>query len=137
MSKYAPLTAHLSASGQAEISMSFGHVETIIGAKLPASAFRHRSWWSNNSNNSVVTRAWIQAGYISSGVDMERRKLVFRRSAQAARPAVTAVDCPPERGSSAGVGPLSRIFGALKGTVTTKPGTDLTAPTDTERDAER
>ena len=141
MSKYAPLTAHLSASGQAEIPVTFGHIEAIIGAKLPASAFRHRSWWSNNPDNSVVTRAWIEAGYISSGVDMAGRKLVFRRSAHTVRPPASNAGSPekaePGAAEEARLGPLSRIFGALKGTVTTKPGTDLTAPTDTERDAER
>ena len=80
MSKYAPLTAHLRSSGQGEIPMMFGHIETIIGARLPASAFRHRAWWSNNPTNSVVTRAWMEAGYVSADVDMARRTLVFRKS---------------------------------------------------------
>ena len=126
MSKYAPLTAHLRASGQAEIPVMFGHIETIIGTKLPASAYRHRSWWSNNPSNSVVTRAWLEAGYISTGVDMARRNLVFRKTAPGEAPAAHGWDAKeaPERG------PLSEIFGALKGTVTIHPGTDLTAPVD-------
>ena len=131
MSKYAPLTAHLRASGKAEILMTFGQVETVIGAKLPASAYRHRSWWSNNPSNSVVTRAWIEAGYISTGVDMARRTLVFRKSAPGGAPQAHGGDAreAPERG------PLAGIFGALKGTVTVHPGTDLTEPTGTEWDA--
>ena len=118
MSKYAPLTAHLRASGRAEIPMTFRDIEAVIGAKLPASAYRHRSWWSNNRNNSVVTGAWIEAGYISTRVDMARRTLVFRESAPGEAPEA------PERG------PLAGIFGALKGTVTVHPGTDPTAPVD-------
>ena len=131
MSKYAPLTAHLRASAKTEIPMTFGHVETVIGAKLPESAYRHRSWWSNNPNNSVVTRAWIEAGYISTGVDMARRTLVFRRTAPGEAPDAHGGDAGkvPERG------PLAGIFGALKGMVTIKPGTDLTEPTGTEWDA--
>ena len=131
MSKYAPLTAYLRASGKAEIPMMFGHIETVIGAKLPESAYRHRSWWSNNPRVSVVTRAWIEAGYISTGVDMERRTLVFRKSAPGSASEAQAGDAgeAPERG------PLARIFGALKGTVTVHPGTDLTAPVDVEWDA--
>ena len=121
--------------------MMFGHIETIIGGKLPASAFRHRAWWSNNPSNSVMTRAWLEAGYISAEVDMTGRKLVFRRSAQAVQKAASGAGGPdraePGGAAEAGVGPLSRIFGALKGTVTIKPGTDLTAPTGTEWDAER
>ncbi|MDE0058688.1 MAG: hypothetical protein OXP07_11245 [Defluviicoccus sp.] len=121
--------------------MMFGHIETIIGGKLPASAFRHRAWWSNNPSNSVMTRAWLEAGYISAEVDMTGRKLVFRRSAQAVQRAATDVESPPDGGSSSadepGTGLLSGIFGALKDTVTIKPGTDLTEPTGTKWDAER
>ena len=141
MSRYAPLTNHLRASGQAEIPMMFGHIETIIGGKLPASAFRHRAWWSNNPSNSAMTRAWLEAGYISAEVDMTGRKLVFRRSARTVRHSARDAGGPekaePGAAEDAGAGPLSRIFGALKGMVTTMPGTDLTAPTDTEWDAER
>ena len=35
------------------------------------------------------------------------------------------------------VRPLARLFGALKGTVSIAPGTDLTSPLDEEWDAER
>ena len=137
MSKYAPLADHLRGSGRAELPMTFGEIEAVIGARLPESARKHRAWWSNNPTNNVMTHAWREAGYESADVDMAGRKLVFRRSAQAARPSATDVDLPPEEASSAGAGPLSRIFGALKGTVTIKPGTDLTEPVDTDWDAAR
>ena len=131
MSKYAPLTAHLSASGQTEIPMMFGHIETIIGGKLPASALRHRSWWSNNPSNSVITSAWIEAGYLSADVDMARRTLVFRKST-----ADRALEAPGgDERDEPDEGWFSRVFGALRGTVTVHPGTDLTAPVDEEWDA--
>ena len=131
MSKYAPLTAHLLASGQAEIPMMFGHVETVIRAKLPSSAYRHRAWWSNNPTNSVITRAWIEAGYISADVDMARRTLVFRKSATDRAPEAPGMDAEDAEDE----GWFSRVFGALEGTVTIAPGTDLAAPVDNEWDA--
>ena len=55
----------------------------VIGFKLPRSASEHRAWWSNNPSNSVMTKAWLEAGYQSEQVDMENRKLVFSRTADA------------------------------------------------------
>jgi hypothetical protein len=60
--------------------MSFKEIEEVIGAPLPPSAFKHRAWWSNKPGNSVMTGAWLAAGYLSSDVDMAGRKLTFRRT---------------------------------------------------------
>jgi hypothetical protein len=81
MSKYAPLTAHLKSlsPASAHYPMTFAEIERILGWKLPASAYRHRAWWSNNATNSAMTAAWLEAGWQSSSVDMEGKKLVFRR----------------------------------------------------------
>ena len=81
MSKYGPLETHLRRSGQTSVPMTFGEIEHVIGAKLPPSAFKHRPWWSNNPSNSVITHAWLGAGYKTAEVDMTGRKLVFRKSA--------------------------------------------------------
>ena len=141
MSKYEPLATHLRESGKTVVSMTFDEIERVIGAALPASAFRHRAWWSNNPANSVITYAWLKAGYKTADVNMPGRKLVFRRAAQAGplpkagngRPGRESAEAP----ESADVGFFSRVFGALKGTVTTKPETDLTAPVGEEWDAAR
>lgn len=141
MSKYAPLAVHLRESGQDALPMTFGEIESIIGAELPPSAFSYRAWWSNNPTNNVMTRAWREAGYVSADVSLASRKLVFRKAAQDARPSANDAGGPdkaePDVAGETGVGPLSRIFGALKGMVTIKPGTDLTEPTGTEWDAAR
>ena len=137
MSKYAPLAVHLRESGRDALPMTFAEIESVIGTGLPASAFEHRAWWSNNPTNNVMTRIWREAGYVSAEVDLADRKLVFRKDPQAVRQAATDGESPPEGGSSSGTGPLSRIFGALKATVTIMPGTDLTEPVDEEWDALR
>lgn len=62
------------------------------------------------------------------------RKLVFFEASSAGelQPARSAVVSANAQGGS-----FSRIFGALKGTVTIAPGTDLTVPVGEEWDAER
>ncbi len=140
MSKYKPLEIHLRDSGRDTAPMTFGEIERIIGAKLPPSAFRHRPWWSNNPSNSVITDAWLRAGYKTEKVDMEGRKLVFRRSASDAPPPGTRDEPAPEgvEASDARRPDLvSRVFGALKGTVTFAPDADPTAPTGEDWDAAR
>ncbi|MDE0334926.1 MAG: hypothetical protein OXI64_08200 [Defluviicoccus sp.] len=141
MSKYEPLATYLRECGDADVSMTFAEIEGIIRDRLPPSAFRHRPWWSNNPSNSVITRAWLAAGYISAEVDMTERKLVFRKSGPDG-PLSDAGDAgPPTADPEVAEIPrqsiASRIADALKGTVTVKPGTDLTEPVDTKWDATR
>ena len=76
-SKYTPLESHLRDSGLAQMAMTFGEIERVIGAPLPPAALKHRAWWSNNPSNWVMTKAWLAAGYETEKVDMENRKLVF------------------------------------------------------------
>lgn len=132
-SRYAPLTAHLLKIGQSRIPMTFAEIETLVGYPLPASAHKHRAWWSNNPSNSVITWAWLAAGYRSEQVDMEGRRLVFRR-AEAERAQETA---PVPTPSADRAGLLKALYGALAGTVTVPDGTDLTAPTAADWRAER
>ena len=78
MSKYDALGNFLKHQRRDSVPMTFREIEKITGTKLPASS-RYRAWWSNNDFNSVLTKVWIEAGFKSEQVDMERRKLVFRR----------------------------------------------------------
>ena len=80
MSKYAPLAAHLKESERDSVAMTFEEVEATIGAPLLASAYEHRAWWSNNPSNNTCTRAWLDAGYETTEVDMKNRKLSFRKT---------------------------------------------------------
>ena len=140
MTKYAALEDHLRNAGQEVIHMTFSDIEKVIGADLPPSAFKHRPWWSNNPSNSVITNSWLKAGYKTENVDMAGKKLVFVKAAQYPPPpgfgAPALRDETPAPAAASG-GFLSRVFGVLEGTVTIKPGTDLTAPIDTKWDATR
>ncbi|HID68207.1 MAG TPA: hypothetical protein EYP31_08120, partial [Roseibacterium sp.] len=101
-------------------------IESVIDDSLPASARKHRAWWSNNPSNSVITYAWLAAGYKTSAVNMESETLVFRRTggsppaAPAAAGSLDPADEPPA------------IFGCMKGTITFVEGVDLTKPADPE-----
>ena len=140
MSKYATLEAHLRESGQDTVPMTFADIEQVIGTDLPRSAFKYRPWWSNNPSNSSITQSWLKAGYKTENVDMAGKKLVFVKAAQYPPPPESGAhalrDAAPAPAAASG-GFLSRVFGVLEGTVTVKPGTDLTAPIDTKWDAMR
>ena len=125
MSKYEPLRTFLAGRGDAEVPMSFHEIETIISAPLPPAAFKHRAWWSNNPSNSVITHAWLEAGYKTERVDMGSQKLVFRR---AGSQDASAAHAP---------GWLDRLRSRMAGTVQVAPGWDLTNPTGEVWDAEQ
>lgn len=133
MSKYEPLTVHLRESGRASIPLTFNKIERIVGAKLPPSAFKYRAWWSNNPTNSVITHAWLDAGYKTANVDMAGRKLVFRKYAKSESAPESVNEREAPNGADAGY--FQRIYGALQGTVTISQDTDLTSPTDEEWEA--
>ena len=144
MSKYQPLTVHLRESGSSAVPMTFADIEHVIGTALPPSALKHRAYWSNNPTNSVLTRAWLAAGYASADVDMANRKLMFRKVASD-EPHAGTRDGRYDQYGGGGVpaaaeghsGSFARVFGALKGTVTIAPGTDLTDPIGEDWDAAR
>ena len=140
MSKYAPLADHLRQSGQETLTMTFAEIEEVIGGALPQSAFNHRAWWSNNPTNNVMTHAWLEAGYETVNVDMAGRTLAFVKSAHYGPAPATggrALRDAAQGPATTEAASFSFVFGALKGTVTIPPGTDLTAPVETEWEAAR
>jgi hypothetical protein len=123
MSKYDALGAFLKNQQNDRVPMSFAEVERVTGARLPPSAAKHRPWWSNNPDNSVMTRVWLDAGFESEQVDMAGRKLVFRRVRK-------PVDSPGSKGGDGREGKYHPLLGALKGLMRIAPGADLTKPAD-------
>ena len=129
MSKYEPLRTYLEGRSTEAVSMTFSEIEKILGFKLPRSQ-AYPAWWSNNPTNNVMTNEWLAAGYKTEQVDVEGRKLVFRRTSL---PRIKAAAAAEIRSSQSGGSKESRrhpLFGWLKGTVTVAPGVDLTAPAD-------
>jgi hypothetical protein len=123
MSKYEPLRSYLEGRAAEALPMTFAEIERILGFKLPRSQ-RYPAWWSNNPTNNVMTNEWLAAGYRTEQVDIEGRKLVFRRT----------TPLPSKSGDTgAEREKLPRrhaFYGWMKGTITVAPGTDLTQPAD-------
>ena len=126
MSKYEPLGQFLRKQRTQEVPLTFRQIEKITGVKLPPKAQHHRAWWSNNPNNNVMTKVWLAAGFESAQVDMEGRKLVFRRIAKATEPAGGFAEAAPKPyATKDGRHPA---WGALKDITFVPPGVDLTEP---------
>ncbi len=120
--KYAQLENHLANKGFESIEMTFTEIESVINKPLPDSARKHRAWWSNNPSNSVITYAWLAAGYKTSAVNMEGETLIFRKQS------IPSPSTPPESGGADK--PRASIFGCMKGMITVQEGYDLTQPTE-------
>ena len=126
MSKYEPLRKYLEGRSTEMIPMTFREIERVLGFRLPESQ-KYPAWWSNNPTNNVMTNEWLAAGYKTEQVDIEARKLVFRRVGRAE--STKAPSHSLENGDSQQ--PRRHpLFGRLKGTITILPGTDLTEPAD-------
>ena len=64
MSKYAPLAEYLGKQETGRVTLTFGQVEEILGAQLPASARCYRPWWGNEiAGQHVQARAWLDVGW--------------------------------------------------------------------------
>ena len=124
MSKYSALGDYLKHQRRDVVPITFAEIEKITGTKLPASANKHRPWWSNNPDNSVMTKVWLEAGFATEQVDMPARKLVFRRVRKQ-----NEVDGVAQSG---GEKPFHPLYGAMQGLIRIMPGTDLTQPADPE-----
>lgn len=120
MSKYDPLTRHLKSAGSRHLPMTFRDIEDVLGFDLPASARRHRPWWSNEADGAhVQARAWVNAGYQATEVDMEAERLMFVK--------LNAV-----QGRA-----THPLWGAMKGTVTYLGDVDLTEPGYADEELDR
>jgi hypothetical protein len=141
MSKYEPLAAFLKAKGAGEVRLSFREIEKILGAKLPPSAYQHRPWWANEARGHVHAKAWLDAGYETTEVDMGAKKLIFKRAAFGELPMSPHTGMAEEQGdyqhddyvipSTVSKSPL---FGALKGLLWIEPGYDLAQSPFTEEE---
>ena len=118
--KYVPLEVHLESVGLERIAMTFDNVERVIGSNLPASARKHRAWWGNDPSRNAVACAWLEAGYKTESVNIEREILTFRRDA--------AVGRPLRSGSERTAIETHPVIGCMSGTATILSGTDLTKP---------
>ena len=96
-SKYDPLRAHLEASTEALVRLTFAQIERILGAVLPASATKHPAWWANEEvGTHGHARAWLEAGFRTQALDLNARRVEFARVRPASRRS-TSEPSPPSR----------------------------------------
>ena len=113
MGKYEPLEKFLKGRRAGRWRVGFRDIETLLGFKLPHSAFKYPAWWSNDETGHSHAKAWLDVGWRTEEVDLAGRKLTFARALPAGK-----------------AGPSADPWGCMAGTVTIVPGTDLTAPTE-------
>ncbi len=78
--KYLPLYEHLLAREGDHWPCTFSEIEQILGVKLPASAYRYPAWWANEARpNSNYKRMWVSAGWRTTDLDLEGRRISFVR----------------------------------------------------------
>ncbi len=78
--KYGTLTSYLryrSAFTDA-VRLSFAKIDGIIGDNLPMSAYRDEKWW-NNSLGSAHAKAWLEAGWRTREVNLEKGYVIFQK----------------------------------------------------------
>lgn len=76
--KYRPLAQHLATRAENRFMLSFTEIETILGEKLPKSAYKHKAWWANSRTHSQAT-AWMTLGFSTAEVYPELRTITFQK----------------------------------------------------------
>ena len=97
MGIYEPLSHFLADLPDDCWNASFTEIERIIGRKLPASAYDHRTWWGNRrEGNHGHANAWREAGWETRVVDVNHRTVRFERvrggKASSSRPVRPSLD---------------------------------------------
>ena len=68
MGKYDPLFHYLKKSSKLQNILTYVEIENILSATLPASAYKYKEWWDNNSH--VQSKSWREAGYMVETVHL-------------------------------------------------------------------
>lgn len=79
LGKYSPLYRFLNDSGEAIVTLYFKEIEALLCFKLPVSAYKHRSWWANQSRPRAQRKAWWNANYLVDEVNYEHNYVCFRK----------------------------------------------------------
>jgi hypothetical protein len=78
--KYSGLNHLLGGTTDDFVTMTFREIEVALGSELPASARRHAAWWSNSRSHSQA-KAWMDAGWQTTGVSLSGQRVSFTRVA--------------------------------------------------------
>lgn len=83
---YQPLHVRLSNERGPIVRLTFAEIEEVLGRKLPASARKFTSWWSNENVRAghSQARAWLDAGFAVK-VSLKNLTVEFERGAKPSR----------------------------------------------------
>lgn len=85
MGKYDGLRDLLARQSESRVRLSFAQVEAVVPGGLPASAFRHAAWWSNEeSGTHSHARSWLERGWRVTELDLRGREVSFARASPSA-----------------------------------------------------
>lgn len=80
MRKYKPIHQHLAALKLQQWHATFDEIECILQDRLPRSAKTYPAWWANEKSGSHVQAAsWLEAGWQTRDVNIEKQSLIFER----------------------------------------------------------
>ena len=74
--KYIALTAYLEKSGKDVVKMSFKEIESVLGERLPESAYKYPALWSNSESHSIAF-GWMDAGFMSQNLSIANQTVEF------------------------------------------------------------
>jgi 5-methylcytosine-specific restriction protein B len=78
VAKYDALTRILEQQTTGRLVLTFQQIADIVDG-LPPSAYQYREWWANSKDSVGQARGWLTAGWLASEVDLEGRRVTFRR----------------------------------------------------------
>ena len=81
--KYLPLEAWFrkQPTTAKQVDLTFDEVEAILGAPLPASATKLKTWWTNVQPKIQSHRtAWLNNGWMVAEFDLQARRVRFTRA---------------------------------------------------------
>ena len=62
-----------------QIPLTFNQIEEIIKSDLPASARKHRAWWSNDTVGHSHSQLWLDAGWRTTYINFSEGRVTFTR----------------------------------------------------------
>jgi len=61
------------------LPLTFDKMESLIGEKLPDSAYERREWWANDSVGHSHSKQWLDAGWRQAGLNLTNQTVTFAR----------------------------------------------------------
>ena len=74
--KYIALTTYLKKCERDVEKMSFKEIESVLGERLPESAYKYPAQWSNSESQSLAY-GWLDAGYMSQNLNIANQTIEF------------------------------------------------------------